>query len=260
MIRINDLQNYYPPLLRDNPMFNKYILKEYIQLLILDYLSSTAWIKKVTLIGGTCLRLLKGIDRFSEDLDFDCKDLSSDEFLRMTDDILRLLIRNGFKVEPRDRDNIRLKTFRRNIYFPGLLFDLGLTGHREERFLIKVESQDQEFNYSPVLANIRGTGFFFPFPVPPDPILCAMKISAMLGRQKGRDFYDVMFLLGQTPPDYSFLSVKHSITGLEQLKETVEEMLKTVDLKNKSRDFEHLLFNREHSLRILRVEEFFKEL
>lgn len=28
----------------------------------------------------------------------------------------------------------------------------------------------------------------------------------------------------------------------------------------KERDFEHLLFNREHSIRILRVEEFFKEL
>ncbi|MFZ2285657.1 MAG: hypothetical protein WAV93_01610 [Bacteroidales bacterium] len=64
------------------------------------------------------------------------------------------------------------------------MFDLGLTGHREERFLIKVESQDRLFDYSSVLANIRGAGFFFPFPVPPDRILCAMKVSAMLVRQK----------------------------------------------------------------------------
>ncbi|MCK9626641.1 MAG: nucleotidyl transferase AbiEii/AbiGii toxin family protein [Bacteroidales bacterium] len=30
----------------------------------------------MTFIGGTNLRFVKGIDRFSEDLDFDCKDLS----------------------------------------------------------------------------------------------------------------------------------------------------------------------------------------
>jgi len=33
-----------------------------------------------------------------------------------------------------------------------------------------------------------------------------------------------------------------------------------VDLRKKSRDFEHLLFNRDNSLRILRVSEFFKEI
>lgn len=247
-------------MVRENPMHNRYILKEYVQLLILDYLSATQWIKKVSLIGGTCLRLLKGIDRFSEDLDFDCKDLSLEEFLVMTDDIITLLRRNGFKVESRDKENTRLTAFRRNIYFPELLFEFGLTGHREERFLIKVEAQDQEFAYKPVLANIRINGFFFPFPVPPDSILCSMKLSAMIDRQKGRDFYDIMFLLAQTTPDYEFLTWKHLISGLDDLKMTVGKVLEGVDLKMKSRDFEHLLFNRDNSLRILRVQEFFKEL
>lgn len=247
-------------MVRENPMHNRYILKEYVQLLILDYLSATQWIKKVSLIGGTCLRLLKGIDRFSEDLDFDCKDLSLEEFLVMTDDIITLLRRNGFRVESRDKENTRLTAFRRNIYFPELLFEFGLTGHREERFLIKVEAQDQEFSYKPVLANIRINGFFFPFPVPPDSILCSMKLSAMIDRQKGRDFYDIMFLLAQTTPDYAFLTSKHLISGPGDLKRTVGKVLEGVDLKMKSRDFEHLLFNRDNSLRILRVQEFFKEL
>ncbi len=260
MIRIDDLKNFYPPLVRENPMHSRYILKEYIQLLILDYLSTTRWIKKITLIGGTCLRLSKGIDRFSEDLDFECKDLSPEEFLVMTDDIITHLRRNGFRVEARDKENIKLKAFRRNIHFPELLFDFGLTGHREERFLIKVEAQDQKFAYAPVLANIRINGFFFPFPVPHDSILCSMKLSAMLDRQKGRDFYDIMFLLGQTTPDYSFLTSKHSISGPDDLKKAMAKVLETVDLKIKSRDFEHLLFNRDNSVRILRVPEYFKEL
>ena len=46
MIRIDDLRIYYPPLVRDNALFNKYILKEYIQLLILDYLSTHSLDKK----------------------------------------------------------------------------------------------------------------------------------------------------------------------------------------------------------------------
>lgn len=260
MIRLDDLRNFYPPIVCENPMHRRYILKEYTQLLILDYLSTTQWIKKITLIGGTCLRLLKGIDRFSEDLDFDCKELSQEEFMLMTDDIINLLRRNGFNAESRDKENTRIKAFRRNIHFPELLFDLGLTGHRAERFLIKVGAQDQKFAYNPVLANIRLDGFFFPFPVPPDSILCSMKISAMLDRQKGRDFYDVMFLLGQTSPDYSFLSPKHQISGQDDLKKALGKVTETLDLKMKSRDFEHLLFNRQNSLRILRIREFFQEL
>ncbi len=37
-------------------------------------------------------------------------------------------------------------------------------------------------------------------------------------------------------------------------------MLKMVDLSQKKRDFEHLLFNKKHSESILSVDEFFKEL
>jgi len=82
----------------------------------------------------------------------------------------------------------------------------------------------------------------------------------MISRQKGRDFYDVMYLLSQINPDYSFLSSKHSISGPDDLKNAVTGMLKNIDLKMKSRDFEHLLFNRENSVRILRITEFFNEM
>ena len=46
------------------------MLKEYVQLLILDYLSASMYVKKITFIGGTNLRLVKGIDRFSKVLVF----------------------------------------------------------------------------------------------------------------------------------------------------------------------------------------------
>jgi len=54
---------------------------------------------RVLLIGGTNLRLIQGIDRFSEDLDFDCKEMSEEEFLQMTDSVVRFLRNNYIDVE-----------------------------------------------------------------------------------------------------------------------------------------------------------------
>lgn len=256
MIQIEQIRNYFPAQIRENSIFDKHILKEYLQLMILDYLSSTPYIRKMIFIGGTNLRLVKGIDRFSEDLDFDCKDLSKDEFIEMTDGVIRFLERAGLRVEAKDKDNPKLTAFRRNIHFPELLFDLGLSGHKEERFLIKVESQDQGIIYPPVITNIRGCGFFFPFPVPSDGVLCGMKISAMLARSKGRDFYDLMFLLAQAKPDYDFLSKRCGIHNLHEFKQATAKVLKTIDLKKKQKDFEHLLFNKANSEKILRFGDF----
>ncbi|MGV8096930.1 MAG: nucleotidyl transferase AbiEii/AbiGii toxin family protein [Mangrovibacterium sp.] len=260
MIQLELIRNYFPAGLRDNASFQKYLLKEYLQLLILDFLSGTPYVEKIVFIGGTNLRLVKGIDRFFEDLDFDCKDLSKEEFTEMTNAVLNFLQRSGWRAEIRGHENEQLKAFRRNIYFPELLFDLGLTGHRDERFLIKIESQDQQVPYERVMVNIRGCGFYFPFPVPSDGVLCSMKLSAMLTRHKGCDFYDSMFLLAQTKPNYSFLVEKHGIHDLNELKTAVAEMLKVVDLSTKKRDFEHLLFNKKNSERILSAGEFFHEL
>ncbi|HET9570929.1 MAG TPA: nucleotidyl transferase AbiEii/AbiGii toxin family protein [Bacteroidales bacterium] len=245
---------------RENVAFQKHLVKEYLQLLILDFLSTTPYIRKVTFIGGTNLRLVKGIDRFSEDLDFDCKELSKDEFIEMSDAILQFLHRNGLRVEARDKENDHLKAFRRNIYFPELLFDMRLTGHKDERFLIKIESQDQQCLYTPVMTNIKGCGFFFPFPVPPDDVLCAMKLSAMFSRHKGRDFYDAMFLLALTKPDFHFLGQKNGINNLAELKVATKDLLHSVDLFKKKMDFEHLLFNKANALKILSVGDFIESL
>lgn len=260
MIQLDLIKNYFPANLRDNASFTKHMLKEYLQLMILDFLSTTPYIRKITFIGGTNLRLVKGIDRFSEDLDFDCKNLSKEEFISMTDEVLAFLQRNGIRAEVKDRENDKLKAFRRNIHFPEFLFDLGLTGHREERFLIKIESQDHQIPYIPVIANIKGCGHFFAFPVPSDGVICSMKLSAMLSRSKGRDFYDAMFLLSQSSPDYTFLAAQRGIHNLDELKSATIEILKTIDLKRKQQDFEHLLFNKTNSDRILRIGEFIQSL
>ena len=69
-----------------------------------------------------------------------------------------------------------------------------------------------------------------------------------------------MFLLAQTPPDYLFLSQKLNIHNLDELKISVSESLKTIDLNMKKKDFDHLLFNERNSERILYVADFFRDL
>ena len=115
MIDIEQIKGFFPADIRQNITSHKYMIKEYIQLMILDWLSTSAYVRKLVFIGGSNLRLVKGIDRFSEDLDFDCKNFSKDDFFRMTDEILIFLQRSGLRAK-HDR-NFEKLTARRNFYF-----------------------------------------------------------------------------------------------------------------------------------------------
>lgn len=223
------------------------MLKEYIQCHILEYLSNSKYIGRLSFIGGTHLRLVKHIDRFSEDVDFDCKNISKEEFITMTNGVLNHLSNLGYVVEPKNAEHDSLVAFRRSIYFPDLLYSLRMSGYRNARFLIKIEMQDQLIPYKTVPAFIQSCGFYFPMPAPSDSVLCSMKISAVLSRGKGRDFYDAMFLLGQTKPDYEYLAIKHGIHNGNELKDALDARLVEIDLTIKQKDVQHLLFDRQRS-------------
>ena len=108
MIDLDYIRSFFPPTIAGENRFDRYMLKEYLQLVILDHLASTPFITKLSFIGGTNLRLVQGIDRFSEDLDFDCKELSEEEFVSMTDSVVAYLRQNNIDVETRDKPNPRL--------------------------------------------------------------------------------------------------------------------------------------------------------
>jgi len=67
-----------------------------------------------------------------------------------------------------------------------------------------------------------------------------------------------MFLLAQSKPDYDFLSKRCGISNLQEFKDRTEELLKAVDLKRKQKDFEHLLFNKANSEKILHFGAFIR--
>ena len=260
MISLESIRGFFPEELRTG-QFAKHILKEYVECLALEWIARSPWAAKLTFIGGTNLRLTEDIDRCSEGLEFDCKGLTPDDFIRFTDALIAYLVRNGLNVVAKEKESSRLTAMRRSILFPGLLHELGLSAFKDERFMMKIEAQDQGREYKRVSADIRRCGFFFPVTVPNEATLCAMKLSALLTRGKGRDFYDAIFLLQRTEPDYLFLSAVHpEVTDLKPLKAALKAKAQSVNLELKRRDVEHLLFHRERAELVTRFPAFVETL
>ena len=94
-------------------------------------------------------------------------------------------------------------------------------------------------------------GFLFPVSVPSKEVLLSMKLSALLARGKGRDFYDTIFLWQQVQPDYGFLRQRCGIGSPEELKAVLTARLAETNLAEKQKDFEHLLFTGRQSAKIL---------
>ena len=96
--------------------------------------------------------------------------------------------------------------------------------------------------------------------VAPISVLCAMIVAAVLNRGKGRDFYDLMFLLQRTKPDYAFLEQKNGISNQAQLITELIKKVESTDLSHKRRDFEHLLIEKSDSDRIMWFGDFVRNL
>jgi predicted nucleotidyltransferase component of viral defense system len=100
------------------------MLKEYFHYRILDINFSGEYASRLSFIGGTNLRILHHIQRLSEDLDFDCFQLSKKEFFQITDNVIARLSDEGIKVTAEDKEkDLKIMALRRNIIFPGLLFE-----------------------------------------------------------------------------------------------------------------------------------------
>ena len=256
MMDIEQIALWFPESYRKKQYF-RYMYREYLQYKILDYIANSKYNTYLSFIGGTCLRLLHGIDRFSEDLDFDHKNMDKQKFMEITDSVIRFLNNSGYKAIADDKvkDDF-LNDYKRNIIFPEFLYQNKLSSFKEEKFLIKIDSQNQERVYINEQSLFKGCGYVFRFNTPPLPTLCSMKISALINRQKGRDFYDVMFLLNKTQPDYTFFSASLGIKNKEDVKTTLLSVLNHVNIKKKMKDFEHLVFEKDQAKKILLFKDF----
>lgn len=256
MLRFEDALKKYPERLRG---FKENILKEYLQYKILDIIYSSKYAERMIFIGGTAIRIVHEGVRFSEDIDFDNRGLAEEDF----DDVANIIQRNlsieGYSVEVK---NVFKGAYHCYIRFPGLLFDHNISGHKEERILIQIDAESQNYQYLEDKFLINKFGIFRYINTVPAALLLAQKIFACLKRKraKGRDFFDVVFLMSLADPDYNYLRQKAGIESRKELISALQSRIQDLNMRALALDVEPFLFDSTQKDRIILFEDWLKTL
>lgn len=255
MLSLSQIEQYYPENLR---AFKKNILREYLQYKILDIIFNSKWAVKISFLGGTALRIVYDNTRFSEDLDFDNFGLKQDVFSLLTKEVKKRLEKEGYKTEIR---NVFKGAYRCYVKIPKILFDNKISDLEEEKIMIQIDTARHNFNYKPDKKILNKFDVFTEINVTPLDILLSQKIYAALNRKraKGRDFFDVVFLLQRTKPNYDYLEKKLKIKNGKELKEKFISCARTINFGELARDVEPFLFNPSDGKKIEMFKEYIKQ-
>jgi predicted nucleotidyltransferase component of viral defense system len=251
MLNLSEILKNYPENLQ---IHRSFILREYLQYKILEILFESEFATKFCFLGGTCLRLVHNNTRFSEDLDFDNFQITENEFSKVTDIIKKGLEKQGFLVEIKQ---VIKGAFNCYIRFNNLLFEQGLSGYRDEKILIKIDTEPQHFDFKPEIKILNKFDVTTSIYSTPLDLLLAQKFTALCLRKKskGRDFFDIVFLLSKSiKPNYDFLEMKLDAPNPTKLREKVLELCAQTDFNAMVADVSPFLFspNDEKKVRLFR--------
>lgn len=172
------------------------ITREYLQARILEQLQFQGGMIPLAFQGGTALRFLFELPRFSEDLDFTLERQSGDfNFEKVLEKIQSEFEKETYQVSLK----INTKKIVNSAFFrfPGLLFEFGLSQHRNQVLAIKLEVD----THPPASAGLETTivrrHVALQLQHHDRPSLFAGKIHALLQRNyvKGRDIFDLFWYL-----------------------------------------------------------------
>ena len=209
------------------------ILREYLQTKILELVYQTNQSVNLFFVGGTSLRLLYGLDRFSEDLDFDFINISFGKIDRLMEAICQKL-----KKENIELDFYRNQTARRLYFefrFRNLLNLLKITSDKEEKLVIKFDFENFWQGQQRKTILLKRYGFLANIVTIPLEQILVQKLFAYIKRKQTlpRDIYDlVWFYSREIKPDWDFAKKNHLPASL--LAQTKEKFEKE---KNKIEDF-----------------------
>lgn len=169
------------------------IVREYAQTIILRALYTDRLGGKFFFMGGTALRFGFELRRFSQDLDFNARDLSMSEFKEIHKAVGVALEKEGFRCEIlyRERGSILVS----RIKILNILQEYNISPLKDEKLLIKIEVNQPTWNMRTAPLIINGFGYSFSTLFMNRGALLAEKIDALLNRCMGRDIYDVLFML-----------------------------------------------------------------
>ncbi len=256
MLSLREIKTFYPESLHS---FERFILREYLQYKILEIIFESTFATKLAFLGGTCLRIIYGNSRFSEDIDFDNFHLSEEDFTDISLIVKSELEKLGYKTEIR---NVMKGAYHCYIRFPELLYQQGLSGHKLERILIQLDTEAHDFSYQPNMPIVNKFDVFTQIFSTPEDLLLAQKFYAIINRKrnKGRDFFDISFLLSRgIKPNYEYLNFKLGIQSSDDLRKQILEKCACLDMKEMAKDVEPFLFAPKDMKKVLLFPELIKQ-
>lgn len=241
MLDLAQILAYYPNWLQHNA---EHILREYLQYKILKSIFASQRAPKLRFIGWTALRIVYGNARFSEDIDFDSDGtMTFEEFDLLGHHIQRDLELQWLTVRMR---TIEKWAFHCNISIPELLYDNKLAPMKNQTILIQIDTAAQWYLYIPTTHHLNKFDVQTDILTISPSLLLAQKIYTVFERKrvKGRDFFDIIFLLWLTQqPDYGYLQQKIWITTPSQVKEYLLSKSQWLDFSSLQRDVQPFLFD-----------------
>ncbi len=197
------------------PTHGRNVAREYLQARILGMLQRAGAMIPLAFNGGTALRFLYATPRYSEDLDFALERAPEQYDLRAYLQAVRAdLQAEGYGVEIKVND--RKVVHSAWVRLGGLLYELGLSPHRDETLAVKLEVDTRPPAGAGLSTTVVRRHVILQLHHHDRPSLLAGKLHAILQRPylKGRDLYDLLWYLSD--PDWPAPNLILLNNGLEQ--------------------------------------------
>lgn len=200
------------------PDVARQLFREYLQARILLALQEAGAMIPLAFHGGTALRFLFGLPRFSEDLDFALERPERGPFdlRRIEARVTAHLTREGYEVITRVKTGGTVESVL--VSFPGLLYEAELSPHASQRLSIRVEVDTTPPAGANLTTTIVRRHALLNIQHHDRPSLLSGKLHAILQRTwtKGRDLFDLFWYLsdpGWPGPNFVLLNNALRQTG-----------------------------------------------
>jgi predicted nucleotidyltransferase component of viral defense system len=200
-----------------NALLKHSVAREYLQARILGVLQEHGAFLNWVFHGGTALRFLFRIPRYSEDLDFAVLDPAQPHhFGRLVEKIRAAFEAEGYRVTVKSSpDKTVAACF---VRFAGLPHELGLSPHRDQALAVKLELDTNPPAGAGVATTLIRRYVTLNLLHHDKASLLAGKINAVLCRKyvKGRDLFDLVWYLAD--PSWPEPNLRLLNAGLEQMR------------------------------------------
>ena len=176
------------------------ILREYLQAFAMRSLHESEAYACLSFVGGTALRFVYDLPRFSENLDFSLENPTGYDPLKWLKKLKRDMTLAGFDtaISWNDRKTVHTAW----VKVAGLLKETGLAAMAGQNLSIKLEIDSQPPAGAETISTVINRHLMFALQHHSLSSLMAGKVHALLTRKysKGRDWYDLLWYLGHRPP------------------------------------------------------------